>query len=105
MAGAEFGGNIAEIGHGVDVVPDLGNRHDDIGMAEAEASGDLDARVMPNKDGGYAPNYTPLATVDIDSGLIVAADVLNAIASTEIPTRLRYDSNMDLSPDCPLRRK
>lgn len=40
---------------------------------------DLDARLMPNKDGGYAPNYTPLATVDIDSGLIVAADVLNVI--------------------------
>ena len=40
---------------------------------------DLDARVMPNKDGGYAPNYTPLATVDVESGLIVAANVLNAI--------------------------
>jgi hypothetical protein len=40
---------------------------------------DLDARVMPNKDGGHAPNYTPLATVDIASGLIVGADVLNVI--------------------------
>jgi transposase len=40
---------------------------------------DLDARVMPNKDGGHAPNYTPLATVDIASGLIVADDVLNVI--------------------------
>lgn len=40
---------------------------------------DLDSRVMPNKDGGHAPNYTPTATVDLDSGLIVAADVLNAI--------------------------
>lgn len=40
---------------------------------------DLESRVMPNKDGGYAPNYTPLATVDIDSGLIVGADVLNVI--------------------------
>lgn len=40
---------------------------------------DLDARVMPNKDGGHAPNYTPLATVDIESGLIVAADVLNVV--------------------------
>ena len=34
---------------------------------------------MPNKDGGHAPNYTPLATVDVDSGMIVAADVLNAV--------------------------
>ena len=40
---------------------------------------DLDSRVMPNKDGGHAPNYTPLATVDIDSGLIVATDVLGVI--------------------------
>lgn len=40
---------------------------------------DLDARVMPNKDGGYAPNYTPLATVDIATGLIVADDVLGVI--------------------------
>jgi transposase len=40
---------------------------------------DLDARVMPNKDGGHAPNYTPTATVDLDSGLIAAADVLNVI--------------------------
>ena len=40
---------------------------------------DLNARVMPNKDGGHAPNYTPVATVDIESGLIVQADVLNVV--------------------------
>jgi hypothetical protein len=40
---------------------------------------DLESRVMPNKDGGHAPNYTPTATVDLESGLIVAADVLNVI--------------------------
>jgi transposase len=40
---------------------------------------DLDARIMKNKEGGFAPNFTPLATVDIDSGLIVAADVLSVI--------------------------
>ena len=40
---------------------------------------DLDARVMPNKDGGCAPNYTPVATVDIAGGLIVHADVLNEV--------------------------
>jgi transposase len=40
---------------------------------------DLDSRVMPNKDGGHAPNYTPLATVDIGSGLIVHADVLDVV--------------------------
>lgn len=37
---------------------------------------DPQSRVTPNKDGGYAPNYTPLATVDVKSGLIVSADVI-----------------------------
>lgn len=40
---------------------------------------DPDSRIMPNKDGGFAPNYTPTATVDVDSGIVVAGDVLNNI--------------------------
>ena len=40
---------------------------------------DPQSRLLPNKDGGYAPNYTPLATVDVDSGLIVAVDVIARI--------------------------
>lgn len=38
---------------------------------------DAHSRVTPNKDGGFAPNYTPLATVDVDSGFIVSADVIS----------------------------
>jgi transposase len=37
---------------------------------------DPQSRITPNKDGGFAPNYTPTATVDVDSGLIVAAGVI-----------------------------
>ena len=37
---------------------------------------DPESRVTPNKDGGFAPNYTPLATVDVASGMIVACDVI-----------------------------
>lgn len=37
---------------------------------------DPESRLTPNKDGGFAPNYTPLATVDVDSGLIVSAEVI-----------------------------
>ena len=37
---------------------------------------DPESRITPNKEGGFAPNYTPLATVDVASGLIVAADVI-----------------------------
>jgi transposase len=37
---------------------------------------DLDSRVMPNKEGGYAPNYTPTAITDGHRGFIVDCDVL-----------------------------
>jgi len=37
---------------------------------------DPESRITPNKDGGFAPNYTPCAAVDIDSGLVVSADVI-----------------------------
>ena len=36
MALAEIGGDVVEVGHGVDVEPDLGHGDHDIGMAEAE---------------------------------------------------------------------
>ena len=38
---------------------------------------DPESRLLPNKEGGFAPNYTPLATVDVDSGFIVSADVIS----------------------------
>lgn len=37
---------------------------------------DPQSRVTPNKEGGFAPNFTPLATVDVASGMIVAVDVI-----------------------------
>jgi transposase len=37
---------------------------------------DPESRVTPNKDGGFSPNFTPLATVDVASGMIVAIDVI-----------------------------
>ena len=40
---------------------------------------DPESRIMPNKDGGHSPNYSPISTVDIDSGMIVDAAVLNEI--------------------------
>jgi len=36
---------------------------------------DPDAQVLPNKEGGFAPNYTPLAGVDADSGVVVYENV------------------------------
>lgn len=40
---------------------------------------DPQSRMMPNKEGGFAPNYTPTTTVDVESGLIVEATVLSEI--------------------------
>ena len=37
---------------------------------------DTDSRILPNKEGGYAPNYTPMVTTETLSGLIVHCDVL-----------------------------
>ena len=36
---------------------------------------DPEARILPNKKGGFAANYTPLAVCETQHGLIVAADV------------------------------
>jgi hypothetical protein len=38
---------------------------------------DPESTVQPNKDGGFAPNYTPMAAVDGHRGLIVETDVLS----------------------------
>jgi transposase len=37
---------------------------------------DHDSRILPNKEGGYAPNYTPMAVTETMNGFIVGADVL-----------------------------
>jgi transposase len=40
---------------------------------------DPDSRVMPNKEGGYAPNYTPLASADVHRGFLVQVDVVASV--------------------------
>lgn len=43
---------------------------------------DPDSRVMSNKEGGYAPNYTPTAVTDGQQGFILDCDVLSEINET-----------------------
>jgi len=43
---------------------------------------DPDSRVMPNKEGGYAPNYTPIATTDGHRGFIVDCEVVAEVNET-----------------------
>jgi len=45
---------------------------------------DGESRVMPNKEGGYAPNYTPTATTDGHLGLIVDCEVTNDVNESEL---------------------
>lgn len=40
---------------------------------------DPQCRIAKNKEGGFAPNYTPTVTVDAESGLIASADVISGI--------------------------
>lgn len=60
---------------------DESRRKDGINAAKNPAQipkADADSRVMPNKEGGYAPNYTPLLASDAASGMIVDCDVIAA---------------------------
>ncbi|MBN2382122.1 transposase [bacterium] len=48
---------------------------------------DPDARILENKEGGFAANYTPVITTDGASGLIIDAEVTNSTAEAPIQTR------------------
>jgi len=62
---------------------------------------DPDSAIMPNKEGGYGPNFNPLATVDGECGMIVDADVLNEInePGAVIPTVERIEANFGQKPE------
>jgi len=44
---------------------------------------DLESKILPNKEGGFAPNYTPMATVE-NGGFIVDADVIDDSAESKV---------------------
>jgi transposase len=62
---------------------------------------DPDSAIMPNKEGGYAPNFNPVAAVDGERGMIVDADVLNEMneAQTVIPTVERVEAVFEQKPE------
>jgi transposase len=79
-------------------------------LTELEAAGvkppkrlpitDLDSRVLPNKEGGFAPNYTPTAMVDVESGIIAECDVLNDVAEEHqlLPALGEVRQDFDVKP-------
>lgn len=62
---------------------------------------DPESRVMPNKEGGYAPNYTPTATTDGHCGMIVDADVVNEVNETSefLPSLDRVEEMLGERPE------
>jgi hypothetical protein len=65
---------------------------------------DPDSRVLPNKEGGYAPNYTPMATTDVHGGFILDVDVI--VGTSEHVTTLesmdRIEENFGEYPETAL---
>ena len=62
---------------------------------------DPDARVLPNKQGGYAPNYTPVATTETKGGFIVDAEVVvgnNNEEAALIPAIDRIEEQFEEKP-------
>lgn len=62
---------------------------------------DVESTVLPNKEGGCAPNHTPLSAVDGQAGLIVDCDVLAAgtiEAEAVIPTLERIEETFEALP-------
>jgi transposase len=62
---------------------------------------DPDSRVLPNKNGGHAPNYTAVLAVDCDSGLLLDTQVRNDGDETAavMPAMERIEENFQNKPD------
>lgn len=61
---------------------------------------DPDSRVLPNKEGGFAPNYTVIVATDGECGFIVDVDVIqgNAEAEQLIPSLERTKETFGETP-------
>ena len=65
---------------------------------------DPESQILPNKEGGFAPNYTPVATVESQTGAIVHADVLTGSdeASAVLPAVRAAEALTGQKPDAVL---
>jgi transposase len=62
---------------------------------------DPESAILPNKEGGFAPNYTVMAATDGQCGLIVDCDVIGGgtvEGETVIPTVERIEENLGAVP-------
>lgn len=65
---------------------------------------DTDSKIMPNKEGGYAPNYTPIATTESHGGFIVDATVTSEISDSQtlVPSLDRIEAEHGEYPELAL---
>jgi transposase len=61
---------------------------------------DPDSRVLPNKEGGYAPNYTAVLATDSDSGLLLDIQVRgdNNEAASVVPAVTHIQEGFERTP-------
>lgn len=83
---------------------DASRRKDGINPAENPAqvpTTDPDSRVMPNKEGGYAANYTPTAATESRCGFIMDADVTSDVNESSVLLQSvdRIEQNFDAKPE------
>jgi transposase len=62
---------------------------------------DPESRVMPNKEGGYAPNYTPTVTTDGRCGMIIDCEVIGEVneACQALPSVERIKETFGQQPE------
>jgi transposase len=62
---------------------------------------DPDSRVMPNKEGGYAPNFTPLIAVTVKGDFIAATEVIASVTEhTELVAIVdQVEENFGIRPE------
>lgn len=79
---------------------DEARRQDGLKTPAQVPMNDPESRVMPNKEGGYAPNYSPVATTDGQCGFIVDCEVLAQVNETSeaVPSVDRIEENLGEKP-------
>jgi len=62
---------------------------------------DPDSRVLPNKEGGYAPNYTPVCTAEGHGGFLVDVDVISSSPEQRelLPSLDRIEQTLGEKPE------
>jgi len=62
---------------------------------------DPDSRILPNKEGGYAPNYTPICTAEGHGGFLVDVDVVagNGEQAELLPSLDRVQQTLGEKPE------